>query len=116
MNFTIPLGRRISGKFLKFRVILRSVCCGNGKVYFGNNGYEEKLHFDSTLEWKPVVEGALLGISSQVSDDDEENDFRHSFSPRWRYFEDIRFNVERVIEILQQDGPDFDSKLALNKL
>ncbi|PIA29657.1 hypothetical protein AQUCO_05800044v1 [Aquilegia coerulea] len=74
------------------------------------------MDFDSNLDWKPVVEGTLLGISTQVNDDDEENDFRHSFLPRRRFFEDVRFNVERVIEILQQDGPDFDSKLALNKL
>ncbi|KAF5194796.1 Pentatricopeptide repeat-containing protein [Thalictrum thalictroides] len=116
MNFTIPLVRRINGQIFKFHFIVRSVCSGNVKDNGGNNGYEEKLDFDSTVEWKPVVEGTFLGVSSEVSDDDEENDSRKYFSPRQRFFEDARLSVDIIFETLLQDGPGFDTKLALNEL
>ena len=61
-------------------------------------------YFDSAMDEKPDVSFV------------DETTFPRRFSARQSSYEVARINAARVFEVLQQDGPGFDSKLMLDEL
>ncbi|KAL5713138.1 hypothetical protein ACHQM5_015243 [Ranunculus cassubicifolius] len=116
MSITTTFGRKISRNVFQVHVILRFLCSGNMSDNVVKNGSGEKLNNDSTLGWKPFADEPFLRVSPEIIDDDEEISSRENMSPRRRFFEEIGFEVDSVIKVLQQDGPGFNTDLALKEL
>nr|UPT49153.1 pentatricopeptide repeat protein AaPPR698 [Agave angustifolia] len=47
---------------------------------------------------------------------EEQENFSDDFTPRRRFFESIKLEADRIFQILQQDGPGFNVRLALEEL
>ncbi|XP_059629275.1 pentatricopeptide repeat-containing protein At3g60050-like [Cornus florida] len=113
-------GRRVVPKFSSFYDISRSLCSrtsnGDG-IDDGFRSVEESLN----ETWKSSdIDSILLEKSHSnefVGCSGGESSFgSHSqgnFSVKRSYFENVRIDAERVLDILQQDGPGFDVKVAL---
>ncbi|XP_062120422.1 pentatricopeptide repeat-containing protein At1g55630-like [Humulus lupulus] len=98
-----------TSKLKSYLNIIRRFC--NGSSDFGNedskcDSFEEPLkrmwgssNFDFAMDEEPV-----------------ETTVRRQFSLRQSFFELSRIDAGRVLEVLKQDGPGFDSKLALDEL
>ncbi|EXC15982.1 hypothetical protein L484_015785 [Morus notabilis] len=103
----------VSKVTLSSLVVIRNFCNRSFDGVNGENGYD---CFEEPLKrmWKS---------SYFDSDMDEQSDFysrempaRGNFSVRQSFFETARIDAGRVLEVLQQDGPGFDAKPALDEL
>ncbi|KAF8379479.1 hypothetical protein HHK36_028914 [Tetracentron sinense] len=126
MNYGVLFGQKLGQTFSSFSRISRLICCrsfngnggGNG---FGSNeesskGSWEKLDFVSKSDRESASDETISGFSYIGIEDNDENSNQGYFSPRQRFLEDERLEADRIFKILQQDGPGFDSKLALDEL
>ncbi|XP_072987209.1 uncharacterized protein [Typha latifolia] len=134
MRSILWLGRRAIRIFFGHRPRIwpsRSLCgsdCGQDVEKSANNG--ERLDFgrlphktrdefsednDERSDFGRLPAETLLGFSPEGADSsdgtNEDDDF-----PKRKFFRDIRSEADRVIEILLQDGPGFDARLALEEL
>ncbi|KAH0470899.1 hypothetical protein IEQ34_000622 [Dendrobium chrysotoxum] len=86
---------------------------------FCDNRYrtdEECLRDDrESLLFGPISDESLLGLPSPASSEDEEEE-KDSCSPRKRFLEGIRAEANHIFQILQQDGPGFNAREALDAL
>ncbi|XP_041002851.1 pentatricopeptide repeat-containing protein At1g55630-like isoform X2 [Juglans microcarpa x Juglans regia] len=113
MNSIYLFGPRVFRKISYFLVISREFCdCSfNGdKVDNGFRLIEEPLKrawrysdFDPISEEKP---------STNV----DETRVRGHFSARRVFFDNVKIDARKVLDVLEQDGPGFDTKLALDEL
>ncbi|KAF8380268.1 hypothetical protein HHK36_027752 [Tetracentron sinense] len=122
MNLTVFWGQRLGRSFLGFRLISGSLY---GRSFDGNeceNGYESnldslgKMDINSDSDKKPAVNETLSGFSSIGTKNSNRNGSQGCFSPKWRFSEDFRVEVDVILKILDKDGPDFDVNLALDEL
>ncbi|CAD5163883.1 unnamed protein product [Musa acuminata subsp. malaccensis] len=84
----------------------------DNKFDFGGNNEEE-------LECGHLPEETLLGFSiggTDTADDDDQSDRCGNINPRRRFIEGNKAEADRVFEILQQDGPAFNVRSALDEL
>ncbi|MCL7047203.1 hypothetical protein MKW94_012340 [Papaver nudicaule] len=129
MNLMFLFSRRISMRIPHYnlyasRLFLREASSSS----FGNNNIDEnvsditaddfkknakRLSFSFDSEGKNVLEETLLGVSSCNDSDDDSEDCLWS---KRRPFADIVADVDRILKVLQQDRPSFDTILALDKL
>ncbi|KAF8389309.1 hypothetical protein HHK36_026002 [Tetracentron sinense] len=122
MNLTVFWGQRLGRSFLGFRLISGSLY---GRSFDGiecENGYESnldslgKMDINSDSDKKPAVNETLSGFSSIGTKNSNRNGSQGCFSPKWRFSEDFRVEVDVILKILEKDGPDFDVNLALDEL
>lgn len=122
MNFIGQTGRKVVADIIvpKFS---RFIC---SRSFFGDdidNGFIQiedslrgihKLDFDLTsLEETNDVESAS---SFKDEDDDNKSRLGRNFSARNRFCDTAQINAEKVLQILQQDGPGFNTKSSLDEL
>ncbi|PON33937.1 Pentatricopeptide repeat [Trema orientale] len=113
MNSISLCGPSLVRRTCSYLVVVRRFC---NRSFDGGNGenkydcFEEPLkrmwgssYFDSAMDEKPDVSA-------------DETMARPRFSARRSFFEVARIDAGRVLEVLRQDGPGFDSKLALDEL
>ncbi|XP_058075921.1 pentatricopeptide repeat-containing protein At1g55630-like [Magnolia sinica] len=81
-----------------------------------SKGSSEKSDFDGDLLEKSISDGTFFGLSYMNTDDNDESDQSVEFSPRRRFWEDLQFEADKVFDVLQQDGPGFDARLALDQM
>ncbi|KAF5480403.1 hypothetical protein F2P56_001156 [Juglans regia] len=113
MNSIYLFGPRVFRKISYFLVISREFCdrsFDGDKVDNGFRLIEEPLErawrysdFDPISEEKP---------STNV----DETRVRGHFSARRVFFDNVKIDARRVLDVLEQDGPGFDTKLALDEL
>ncbi|KAA8539913.1 hypothetical protein F0562_026605 [Nyssa sinensis] len=101
--------------FLRHFTFLMQSYKGEG-IYDGFGSVEQSLNeiwrssdLDSVSFLKPDPDESLgcLGVENGY-----ESHSQGTFSARC-FFENVRIDAERILEILQQDGPGFDAKAAL---
>lgn len=68
-----------------------------------------------SLVFGSISDESLLELPSPVRMEDEEEK-QDSCSPRKRFLEEIRVDANQIFQILQQDGPGFNSRDALDVL
>ncbi|GAA0160865.1 hypothetical protein LIER_39121 [Lithospermum erythrorhizon] len=121
------LGKRVIWSSTIFSIVTRSLCSrspsGGGDAY--NNGFGRIENYLSGGTWKglnldcdvddkpsPLLES--LGLAG--GNGNNSSDFPRGFSLRQSYFDTVKSDARKIIEILQQDAPGFDAKLALDYL
>ncbi|XP_026448537.1 pentatricopeptide repeat-containing protein At3g60050-like [Papaver somniferum] len=109
------------------RYVSRLFLCDASSSSFRNNNIDEnasditaddfrksaKTSFGFDSDGQNVFEETLLGVSSYNDSDDDSEECLWS---RRRPFSDIVVDVDRILRVLQQDRPSFDTILALDKL
>ncbi|KAL5568029.1 hypothetical protein UlMin_024604 [Ulmus minor] len=107
--YGLRLARRFSYCFFVRRKFGDRYASG-GKGDIGFECIEESLKkmlkssdFDSVMDVK-------------LNDYDHEIPIRERFSSRSSFFKTARIDAGRVLDVLQQDGPGFDAKVALDEL
>lgn len=113
MNSISLFGPRVVHKLSCFFIFSRKLCDQGFDGDNGGNGFgcvEEPLknmwkssNFESVFYEKP-------------NSCEHESRARGHVSARWDFFDNIRIDARRVLEVLMQDGPGFDTKLALDEL
>ncbi|XP_042507152.1 pentatricopeptide repeat-containing protein At1g55630-like [Macadamia integrifolia] len=124
MRYMVMFGQRVHQSISYFCYISRSLCDRSFRDDGGDNGCEVndsfpkggslKLDFDSAMHMDPTAtlpEMSIVGIH-----DSDENGSQEDFSHQQRVFNDVRFDADRILEILHQDEPGFDVRLALDEL
>lgn len=109
MNSLYLLGPRLVPKISSFFIVSRKFCdsgLDGDKVDNGFGCVEEPLKgtwrcsdFDSISYGKP-----------------DETRVRGHFSARKGFFDNVKIDARRILEVLEQDGPSFDTKSALDEL
>ncbi|KAK9159568.1 hypothetical protein Syun_005909 [Stephania yunnanensis] len=113
MSSRLLFGRLNYWACVKLHNCSRFVHCGSIKEVVENNGHvidrkiSERFYFDSDSRSKTVFDEALIGDCCY-----EESDY----DLRRRFLENVGLESDRVIDVLRQDGPGFDAKLALDEL
>lgn len=113
MNSIFLFGPRLVHKLSCFLVVSRKLCdrgFDGDKVDNGFGCIEESL---KTM-WKYSDSDPILDEKPNTSEDGSS--IRGHFSARRSFFDNVKSDASRVLDILEQDGPGFDTKLALNEL
>ncbi|ONI25299.1 hypothetical protein PRUPE_2G294500 [Prunus persica] len=113
MNCISLFGPRVIQKISCYFVVARKLsdgCFGGNK---GDNGHE---FIEEPLKriWRSSDFDSVLDEKQNVPE--YENRPREYFSLRRSFFENAKIHTRRVLEVLQQDGPGFDTKAALDEL
>ncbi|KAK4839878.1 hypothetical protein QYF36_025695 [Acer negundo] len=106
-------GARIANKFSCVLVFSRKLCehtCGSDKIDIGFNGIEEQI----TKEWKKSDFDAAAYEKPGFYDHGSSTE--GNFRVRRNFLENVKFDAGRILDILQHDGPGFDSKTSLSEL
>ncbi|XP_020598457.1 pentatricopeptide repeat-containing protein At1g55630-like [Phalaenopsis equestris] len=69
----------------------------------------------ASLLFGPISDESLLGLPSPASEEGEEEE-QDSCSPRKRFLAGIRVQANQIFHVLQQDGPGFNAREALDAL
>ncbi|CAK9169490.1 unnamed protein product [Ilex paraguariensis] len=117
------IGQRVAQSFSCFCGISRSLCsrgCDSNGVngrFGGNEDYLNETwkssNIDCVSDGKPNKNESF---SSMGTNGNYEGHTLGNFSSRWKFIENARIDAKRVLEILQQDGPGSDAKVALDDL
>lgn len=101
-HFSRKLGQR-------FSCFSRFLC--NRSFDNGFGGVEGPLDYESFLYDK----GGPINTAG-MDDDDPDGNSQGSYLSRWSFIQSSRVDADRAFRVLQQDGPGFDTKLALTEL
>ncbi|ONK57051.1 uncharacterized protein A4U43_C10F16100 [Asparagus officinalis] len=103
MRPLLQLGRRTGQSFLLSRLRTRPCFnfCSNGDR--SNDEEKERSDFDRNYD------DTLLSLPPFKEHEEE-------FTPRRRFFRNIKLEADKIFEILQQDGPGFNTRSALEEL
>lgn len=99
--------------FSCFPGIARSLCA---RSYFGDGVNDGFISIDGSLngDWKsPEID---FPNKKPDLENNHENHTWGNFNGRRSFFGNVRSDAEKVLEILQQDGPGYDAKAALDDL
>ncbi|TXG70904.1 hypothetical protein EZV62_005839 [Acer yangbiense] len=113
MNSIGLFGARVANKFSCVLVFSRKLCehsCGFDKIDIGFNGIEEQI----TKEWKKSDFDAAAYEKPGFYD--HQSSTEGNFRVRRSFLENVKFDAGRILDILQHDGPGFDSKTSLSEL
>lgn len=111
MNSIALSGLRLNRGFSCLFRVSRSLCARSGEMNNGLGSTEEPL----TEIWSSLNCNVVSDEYPSVNDDYESDSGGH-FSSRQSFFKSARTDASRVLGILQQDGPGFDAKSALDEL
>ncbi|KAL5980159.1 hypothetical protein ACLOJK_036626 [Asimina triloba] len=85
------------------------------KTEFATESSEE-LDLDGDVDENSIPESTVLGFSDMNVDESDASDSSRELPLRQRFWEHLRFEADKVFDILLQDGPGFDARLALDKM
>lgn len=111
----------------------RSFCGGGhpkneeGSKTSGEERSDFRVHYENPSGFTSNVDGKradferlppepLLRFSPDGSENNEETIDGSGLDSKKRFFEGIRSEADKILEILQQDGPGFNARTALDKL
>ncbi|KAK1431705.1 hypothetical protein QVD17_08266 [Tagetes erecta] len=113
-------------KFISFSLISRSLCSNTNAFIDGFQRIEKHLlanqspsnpNFDETLEHNSLD---FVTTSDRYEDHEDHKDHddlhQHNIFTRARFIRAAKQNAVTALHILQQDGPGFDTKSALDSL
>ncbi|XP_052176662.1 pentatricopeptide repeat-containing protein At3g60050-like [Diospyros lotus] len=107
------LGRRLFRRFSCFSGISRFVCsrnyCRNGV----NEGFDDIERILKEVWKNPETDSIYEKLELENGHDGHS---LRNFSAKRSYFAAVRSDADRVLEILKQDGPGYDTKAALDDL
>ncbi|XP_010241402.1 PREDICTED: pentatricopeptide repeat-containing protein At3g60050-like [Nelumbo nucifera] len=114
MISVLLLGHLVGRRFSSTRCISRSTCGRFFGSCDGDDGYGINDELSIRSYGKSDYDPALhIGLSY---DDGEGNGSQQDCFNRQRLLDDVRFNAEKILATLQQDGPGFDVRSALDEL
>ncbi|KAJ4706038.1 Pentatricopeptide repeat [Melia azedarach] len=112
MNSVALFGARIVNRLSCFLVLSRKFCDysgDGGKTDTGFNCIEETL---TTVYESSDFDTAMNGNPSFY---DYQHSTKERFSVRRSFLDNVKLDATRLLDILQNDGPGFDAKLALSE-
>ncbi|KAI5652759.1 hypothetical protein M9H77_29946 [Catharanthus roseus] len=124
MFSVVAFGEKFIQKFSFFRGISRALCSRQFKGDGVDNGYgcvEDYLSESlKTLDFDRGLDEKLGNDSETSSPQKTSNSYgvhsQHNFSSRQSFLDNVRNESRKILELLQQDGPGFDAKAALDDL
>ncbi|XP_059312221.1 pentatricopeptide repeat-containing protein At3g60050-like [Lycium ferocissimum] len=112
-------GQRVIQRFSYFSSFPRFICNQQSDADGTGNGFGriedylneswKSMNFDNNMKDKTEESVDFIGINGCY-----ESHFRQKFSSRHSFIEKVRNEASMILEILQQDGPGFDAKEALD--
>ncbi|XP_010542482.1 PREDICTED: pentatricopeptide repeat-containing protein At3g60050-like [Tarenaya hassleriana] len=113
MYLAVPFGRSVARKVCRFFFVSRKLCDGSFGGEETDNGFH---HIEEPLNRTWEVLDSDDVFNEKLDMPEHEGGARRDFSVRRSFLERARLDASRVLEILLQDEPGFNTKSALDEL